>query len=149
MLLATKMKIKKMRRRTVRRKRYRKILMGALFGISITITSQSIIALCNNKTGMDYGVISENGVISYDSNETINVSTDNYDLGERVIIVYCDDEIKIRSTRYNVKDGDTLWSIAKDYCNDSIDVRSYINKVYEVNNIETLKVGDSLDMPVI
>ena len=72
MLLATKMKIKKMRRRTVRRKRYRKILMGALFGISITITSQSIIALCNNKTGMDYGVISENGVISYDSNETIN-----------------------------------------------------------------------------
>ena len=150
MLLATKMKIKKMRRRTVRRKRNRKILMGVLFGVSITIASQSIIALCDDKTGMEYGVISENGVISYNSSETIDIPTDNYDLGERVIIVYCDDEIKIKSTKYNVKDGDTLWNIAKEYCDDSIDIRTYINKLYQINDIEdTLMTGDTINMPVI
>ena len=36
---------------------------------------------------------------------------------------------------YTVKDGDTLWSIAKRYCPNTMDKREYIYKVKKLNNL--------------
>ena len=41
-------------------------------------------------------------------------------------------------TTYIVEQGDSLWSIASNYCPDSMDLRSYIHKIQEENNIDSL-----------
>lgn len=41
-------------------------------------------------------------------------------------------------TTYTVKQGDSLWRIASNYCPDTMDLRSYIRKIQEENNIDSL-----------
>ncbi len=38
---------------------------------------------------------------------------------------------------YVVQEGETLWSIAKDYCPDDMDIRDYICEIQRINNIES------------
>lgn len=46
---------------------------------------------------------------------------------------------------YTVQAGDTLWSIAEEYADNSTDIRQYIHKIKTVNNIDsTLNVGQTI-----
>lgn len=52
------------------------------------------------------------------------------------------------STEY-VEKGDTLWSLSKLHNRNNMDIRDYINKVMEVNNLQSanIKPGDMLYFP--
>ena len=40
-----------------------------------------------------------------------------------------------------IEDGDTLWSIAKEYCTDySVDTQDYIDEVKELNNLSSNEI---------
>ena len=47
---------------------------------------------------------------------------------------------------YTVQTGDTLWSIAEQYANVHQDLREYVYKIKQVNNISTsnLEVGQTI-----
>jgi hypothetical protein len=49
-----------------------------------------------------------------------------------------------------VEEGDTLWSLSKPYNNDNTDIREYISKVMEINNLKSanIKPGDLIYFPV-
>lgn len=51
---------------------------------------------------------------------------------------------------YEVKCGDTLWSIADDTYNDSVDIRDMIDLIKDVNGIEEYKIypGMCLSLPM-
>ncbi|WXR61416.1 LysM peptidoglycan-binding domain-containing protein [Peptostreptococcaceae bacterium AGR-M142] len=46
--------------------------------------------------------------------------------------------------------GDNLWSISKEYCNNSIDLREYIYNVKKINNLKNsnITVGQILKIPI-
>ncbi|NLN49734.1 MAG: LysM peptidoglycan-binding domain-containing protein [Clostridiales bacterium] len=50
-----------------------------------------------------------------------------------------------------VESGDTLWSISSKYAPNNMDLRLYIDKVMEINDIETaiLRPGQMLYVPVL
>lgn len=58
--------------------------------------------------------------------------------------------IELNSVNYNeveyiVQENDTLWSIAEQYANEHQDLREYVYKIKQVNNIDsTLKVGQTI-----
>lgn len=49
-----------------------------------------------------------------------------------------------------VEEGDTLWSLSMQYVRENMDVRDYIKKVMEVNNLQSanIKPGDMLYFPI-
>lgn len=51
---------------------------------------------------------------------------------------------------YEVKSGDTLWSIARSTYNETVDVRDMIDIIKKVNSIEDYKIypGTSLSLPM-
>ena len=55
-----------------------------------------------------------------------------------------------RYAMYEVKSGDTLWSIARSTYNDTVDVRDMIDIIKDVNSIEDYEIypGMSLSLPM-
>lgn len=51
---------------------------------------------------------------------------------------------------YTIEQGDTYWSIAKEYCSDNEDIRVLIYDMQKLNNIPAgdLRPGDVLEIPV-
>lgn len=51
---------------------------------------------------------------------------------------------------YEVKDGDSLWSIASDTYNDTVDIRDMISLIKDINGIEDCVIhnGDCLSLPM-
>lgn len=51
---------------------------------------------------------------------------------------------------YEVKDGDTLWSIASDTYNDTVDIRDMIILIKDINGIEgsIIHNGECLSLPM-
>ncbi len=50
-----------------------------------------------------------------------------------------------------VQNNDSLWSIASDYTDDSIDIRDFIDEICEVNDIganESIHAGDQIFIPI-
>jgi len=49
-----------------------------------------------------------------------------------------------------IKEGDTLWSISKEYLIDDMDIRQYIDEVIRYNNLESamIKPGQVILMPI-
>lgn len=48
-----------------------------------------------------------------------------------------------------VSKGDTLWSIASDFCNDNEDIRSKIQDIKELNNINSsIYIGQELKVEI-
>lgn len=41
---------------------------------------------------------------------------------------------------YNVSSGQTLWSISKEYCSNSKDIRNYIQDIKELNNMSDSQI---------
>ena len=60
------------------------------------------------------------------------------------------DYIKPRYQEYIVKENDTMWKISADFINSSTDIRNFISKVEEINNIDSqkLKPGMVIYMPI-
>lgn len=54
-------------------------------------------------------------------------------------------------TDYMVKSGDTLWSVAKLYVPDNMDIRKYIDRIMKENDMESpaLIPGQVLHIPLI
>lgn len=50
---------------------------------------------------------------------------------------------------FTVNEGDTLWEIAEQYADESIDVRKYIKLIRKYNNLDTAEImpGDVLVIP--
>lgn len=49
-----------------------------------------------------------------------------------------------------ISSGDSLWSVAKDYTPDDMDIREYVYKVAKFNNIDpgAIQTGDKIKMPI-
>lgn len=49
-----------------------------------------------------------------------------------------------------VQSGDTLWSIAKEYCSNQKDIRKYVYIIKKTNNLKSsqVSVGDKLRVPI-
>lgn len=49
-----------------------------------------------------------------------------------------------------IDSGDTLWSIAEEYCPDKLDIYDYIDDIKDINNIKnnTIKAGEYLIVTV-
>lgn len=60
------------------------------------------------------------------------------------------DYIKPRYQEYIVKENDTMWKISAGFINSSTDIRNFISKVEEINNIDSqkLKPGMVIYMPI-
>lgn len=60
------------------------------------------------------------------------------------------DYIKPRYQEYIVKENDTMWKISASFINSSTDIRNFISKVEEINNIDSqkLKPGMIIYMPI-
>lgn len=58
--------------------------------------------------------------------------------------------IKPRYQEYIVKENDTMWKISSSFINSSTDIRNFISKVEEINNIDSqkLKPGMVIYMPI-
>ncbi|WP_308553249.1 LysM peptidoglycan-binding domain-containing protein [uncultured Peptoniphilus sp.] len=58
--------------------------------------------------------------------------------------------IKPRYQEYIVKENDTMWKISSGFINSSTDIRNFISKVEEINNIDSqkLKPGMVIYMPI-
>ena len=53
------------------------------------------------------------------------------------------------TVNFTVSEGDTLWEIAEQYADESIDVRKYIKLIRKYNNLDTAEImpGDVLVIP--
>lgn len=58
--------------------------------------------------------------------------------------------IKPKYQEYIVKENDTMWKISEGFINSSTDIRNFISKVEEINNIDSqkLKPGMVIYMPI-
>ncbi len=68
------------------------------------------------------------------------------------VVQYSDKEIQYQSTvEISVQKGDTLWTIVSDLNNGSYDNRKIINKIKEMNGLDTavIKPGQRLIVPII
>ena len=60
------------------------------------------------------------------------------------------ESIKPRYQEYVVKENDTMWKISSRFINSSTDIRNFISKVEEINNIDSQKIkpGMVIYMPI-
>lgn len=57
--------------------------------------------------------------------------------------------ISCESGKYEVKKGDTLYSIARQYCPEGVSVNSLVKEIVRINhNVETLKPGFTINIPL-
>ena len=49
-------------------------------------------------------------------------------------------DVRTEKMVYVVQSGDTLWDIAEEYAPDSMDIREYIRRINEHNNLDTLDI---------
>lgn len=51
---------------------------------------------------------------------------------------------------WTVNEGDTLWSIARDYLPQGRDIREYIYEIKEINQLQTsnIRIGQQLQIPI-
>lgn len=59
------------------------------------------------------------------------------------------DDIEWREMTHTVLAGDTLWSIASDYCPDSVDRREWIAEVKVLNAMETSTIHPGQKLTVL
>lgn len=152
--------IMKNRRNRIRRKKNKKIFLGSiLFAISAIILTHSIFVLGsesrNSSRIMEYATVTENmTVICNNSQNEYDIPLNNnnkFYVNENVIVIYkSNGDIDIKPAEYRVESGDNIWNIANDYCDGEIDVRAYIDKIKECNDIsQVLQIGDVINMPII
>lgn len=67
---------------------------------------------------------------------------------EIVILCSCNKQ-EIHTQTYVVTQGDTLWSIASEYCPKNIDKRDYIDELIKLNNIENCMIRANSSIQVI
>ena len=61
-------------------------------------------------------------------------------------------KLEVASTEtYIVSDKDTLWKIADQYIDESVDIREYLDLIYEYNNNLTtdIKEGQAITIPIL
>lgn len=58
-------------------------------------------------------------------------------------------EKEVSTQTYMVSPGDTLWSIATEYCPKNIDKRDYISDIIELNHIEDCTIYPHRSIQVI
>ena len=55
------------------------------------------------------------------------------------------DDVNWQEAKHVVRRGETLWSISKLYCSDSVDRREWIDEIKQLNNIgDTIYEGDEI-----
>lgn len=55
------------------------------------------------------------------------------------------DDVNWREEKHIVRRGETLWSISKLYCSDSVDRREWIDEIKQLNNIgDTIYEGEEI-----
>ena len=151
--------IMKNRRNRMRRKKNKKIFLGSiLFAISAIILTHSIFVLGsesrNSSKIMEYGRVTEDMTVVCNNSQNeydIPLNNDNnFYVDENVIVIYKSNGVDIKPTEYRIESGDNIWNIANDYCDGEIDVRIYIDKIKECNDIsQVLQIGDVINMPII
>lgn len=50
---------------------------------------------------------------------------------------------------YNVSAGENLWNISKEYCNNSKDIRTYIEEIKALNNMTDSKIYEGQTIKLI
>ena len=149
--------IMKKRRHRIRRKKNKKIFFVLfLFAISAILT-HSVLGNENRDVSkiMEYATVTENmTVICNNSQNEYDIPLNNnnkFYINENVIVIYkSDGDVDIKPAEYRVKSGDNIWNIANDYCDGEIDVRIYMDKIKECNDInQVLQIGNIINMPII
>ncbi|MCH5186312.1 MAG: LysM peptidoglycan-binding domain-containing protein [Oscillospiraceae bacterium] len=56
---------------------------------------------------------------------------------------------EVKTETYTVSSGDTLWSIASEYCPSNMDKRDYISELIKLNNIQNCTVYPNRSIQVI
>ena len=151
--------IMKNRRNRMRRKKNKRLfLYSILFIISGMILTHSIFVLGsesrNSSRIMEYATVTENMTVVCNNSQNeydIPLNNDNnFYVNENVIVIYKSNGVDIKPAEYRVESGDNIWNIANDYCDGEIDIRIYIDKIKECNDIsQVLQIGDVINMPII
>lgn len=148
--------IMKKRRHRIRRKKNKKIFFVLfLFAISAILT-HSVLGNENRDVSkiMEYGIVTEDmRVVCNNSQNEYDIplnNDNNFYVDENVIVIYKSNGVDIKPAEYRVESGDNIWNIANDYCDGEIDIRLYIKRIKECNDIsQVLQIGDVINMPII
>ena len=151
--------IMKNRRNRIRRKKNKKIFLGSvLFAISAIILTHSFVLGSESRDVskiMEYGIVTENMTVACNKSQNeydIPLNNNNkFYVNENVIVIYkSNGDVDIKPAKYRVESGDNIWNIANDYCGGEIDVRIYMDKIKECNDIsQVLQIGNIINMPII
>lgn len=59
------------------------------------------------------------------------------------------DKLKYEEQRYYVRTGDTLWSIGEKYASNEDDIREWISKVREINDMESADITAGTEITIL
>ena len=150
----TKFNIRKIKRRTERKNKVRKIgFMLTLSMTLITVLSISVFAFGNRKSGrMEYVKVADTGIaVSLDGMREFDIPV-SYSDGDILLVIHrMDGTDDIYSKNYYVRSGDTLWDIASMLSENEFDVRDYIHEMKKLNDIDDGDIMSNtiIELPVI
>ena len=148
--------IMKKRRHRIRRKKNKKIFFVLFLFVISAILTHSVLGNENRDVSkiMEYGIVTEDmRVVCNNSQNEYDIplnNDNNFYVDENVIVIYKSNGVDIKPAEYRVESGDNIWNIANDYCDGEIDIRLYIKRIKECNDIsQVLQIGDIINMPII
>lgn len=59
------------------------------------------------------------------------------------------DKSSYKEQTYYVRTGDTLWSMGQRYCSNTDDVREWVDRVMEINNMSSADIDTGMEITIL